>query len=310
MNRFINEADGSQTAFLDGNQPERLCEPLKEYIEGKGGRVITGIPVDEVITDDTGLIKHLIMRDGSKVTADHYVSAMPVDVFKRILPHAWSRNTFFKGLKNLKGVPVINLQIWFDGKIKSSKRGLCFSRSECLSVYADMSLNVEEYYNEKESMLSLVFAPADKSMGGERDWIKENDEEIVEETLKELRRLFPGELYEEETPGGVKVKKYAVVRTPRSVYAALPGMNAHRPTQATPIPNFTLAGDWTSQKYLGSMEGAVYAGKLAAEVVVEGRVGEGKWEREGMKPGGNRGETPIAFGGGQVGIGDDFIGHD
>ncbi|GMH63866.1 hypothetical protein TL16_g03820, partial [Triparma laevis f. inornata] len=310
MNRFINEADGSQTAFLDGNQPERLCEPLKEYIEGKGGRVITGIPVDEVITDDTGLIKHLIMRDGSKVTADHYVSAMPVDVFKRILPHAWSRNTFFKGLKNLKGVPVINLQIWFDGKIKSSKRGLCFSRSECLSVYADMSLNVEEYYNEKESMLSLVFAPADKSMGGQRDWIKENDEEIVEETLKELRRLFPGELYEKETPGGVKVKKYAVVRTPRSVYAALPGMNVHRPTQATPIPNFTLAGDWTSQKYLGSMEGAVYAGKLAAEVVVEGRVGEGKWEREGMKPGGNRGETPIAFGGGQVGIGDDFIGHD
>ena len=28
-----------------------------------------------------------------------------------------------------------------------------------------------------------------------------------------------------------------------------------------------MAGDWTSQKYLGSMEGAVFAGKLAAEVV-------------------------------------------
>jgi 15-cis-phytoene desaturase len=26
MNRFINEADGSQTAFLDGNPPERLCQ--------------------------------------------------------------------------------------------------------------------------------------------------------------------------------------------------------------------------------------------------------------------------------------------
>lgn len=28
MNRFINEADGSQTAFLDGNAPDRLCAPM------------------------------------------------------------------------------------------------------------------------------------------------------------------------------------------------------------------------------------------------------------------------------------------
>ena len=62
-----------------------------------------------------------------------------------------------------------------------------------------------------------------------------------------------------------KLLKFAVVRTPRSVYAAIPGRNKFRPGQRTPIPNFTLAGDWTSQKFLGSMEGAVLAGKLAAE---------------------------------------------
>jgi uncharacterized protein with NAD-binding domain and iron-sulfur cluster len=37
--------------------------------------------------------------------------------------------------------------------------------------------------------------------------------------------------------------------------------------QETPIENFVLAGDYTSQKYLGSMEGAIYSGKLAAEVI-------------------------------------------
>ena len=46
------------------------------------------------------------------------------------------------------------------------------------------------------------------------------------------------------------------MKTPRSVYAAIPGRNKYRPSQETPIPNFTLAGDWTSQKFLGSMEGA------------------------------------------------------
>ena len=57
------------------------------------------------------------------------------------------------------------------------------------------------------------------------------------------------------------------------MYAAVPGRNKYRPSQETPISNFTLAGDWTSQKFLGSMEGAILAGKLAAEVVADRSAG-------------------------------------
>jgi 15-cis-phytoene desaturase len=39
MNRFLNESNGLQMAFLDGNQPERLCEPLKQHILQGGGEV-------------------------------------------------------------------------------------------------------------------------------------------------------------------------------------------------------------------------------------------------------------------------------
>jgi len=102
-----------------------------------------------------------------------------------------------------------------------------------------------------------------------------------------------------------------VVKTPRSVYAAIPGRNKYRPSQTTPIPNFTLAGDWTSQKFLGSMEGAVLGGKLAAEVVANRALGKpdlpikkivldptAKYEPK--EPVGVRGTGPIAFGGGAV----------
>lgn len=40
------------------------------------------------------------------------------------------------------------------------------------------------------------------------------------------------------------------------------------PSQRTPIKNFFLAGDFTKQKYLASMEGAIFSGKLAAEQIV------------------------------------------
>merc|ERR1712151_1484530 len=100
--------------------------------------------------------------------------------------------------------------------------------------------------------------------------------------MGELARLFPTEIAEDprwqstqnrNLRGFAKLRKFAVVKTPRSVYAAIPGRNKYRPSQTTPIERFTLAGDWTSQKFLGSMEGAVLGGKLAAEVVANRALG-------------------------------------
>jgi 15-cis-phytoene desaturase len=51
------------------------------------------------------------------------------------------------------------------------------------------------------------------------------------------------------------------------VYKAKPGCQAHRPSQTTPIPNFFLTGDFTMQRYLASMEGAILSGKLTAEAI-------------------------------------------
>ena len=39
LNRFLQEKNGSQMAFLDGAPPERLCQPMVEHIESLGGEV-------------------------------------------------------------------------------------------------------------------------------------------------------------------------------------------------------------------------------------------------------------------------------
>jgi 15-cis-phytoene desaturase len=63
--------------------------------------------------------------------------------------------------------------------------------------------------------------------------------------------------------------KYHVVKTPRSVYKATPGRQQYRPSQETPIANFYLTGDYTMQRYLASMEGAVLSGKLTAQAIFQ-----------------------------------------
>lgn len=261
LNRFLQESDGSRMAFLDGNPPERLCEPIVSYITERGGEVQLNAPLREIRTHADGSVAALRIggirgEEGREVLADAYVSAMPVDPLKLLLPQAWRELPYFQKLDGLKGVPVINIHLWFDRKLTDIDH-LLFSRSDLLSVYADMSNTCREYADPERSMLELVFAPA-------KDWIGRPDAEILAATLAELRRLFPQHF---EGPDPARLRKSVVVKTPLSVYKTVPGCQQLRPDQVSPIPNFFLAGDYTLQRYLASMEGAVLSGKLCAQAI-------------------------------------------
>lgn len=48
-----------------------------------------------------------------------------------------------------------------------------------------------------------------------------------------------------------------------------PGLDQFRPDQQTPVPNFYLAGSYTAQDYIDSMEGATLSGRQAAYKILE-----------------------------------------
>jgi len=259
LNRFLQETNGSRIAFLDGSPTERLCEPLKEYIQARGGIIRTGVPVKRILVNDDNTVAGLLLKGNEVVSADAYINAMPVDALKKLTPDPWREMDYFQRIQKLRGVPVMNLHIWFDRKL-STVDNLIFSRSPLLSVYADMSEACNGYASKDTSMLELVLAPAGKYMS-------KSDDEILQATLKELERLFPQEIRADGSMA--KVSKFTLVRTPTSVYETLPGMEAARPTQKSPIHNFYCAGDFSLQKYLASMEGAILSGLLAARTLAD-----------------------------------------
>lgn len=261
LNRFLQERYGSKVAFLDGSPTERLCQPIVDYVTERGGEVHLDKPLKQILLNPDSTVGGYLIRGikGSEdtiVSADAYVSALPVDVMKVLMPEAWKGISVFQRMQDLEGVPVINIHLWFDRKMTDVDQ-LLFSRSDLLSVYADMSNTCREYADSDKSMLELVLAPA-------KDWIDKSDAEILDATMAELKRLFPHHLTGDSPATLLKSK---IVKTPRSVYTAAPGRQACRPEQVTPIANFFLAGSYTLQRYLGSMEGAVLSGKLAAQAL-------------------------------------------
>jgi 15-cis-phytoene desaturase len=259
LNKFLQQKDGSRIAYLDGAPPERLCQPIVDYVTERGGEVITSAPLQKIVLGADGQVEKLIIgslngANDQEVLADAYVSAMSVDAIKALMPEQWQAMPYFQQLNELEGVPVISVQIWFDRKLTDIDHTL-FSRSPILSVYSDMSNSCKEYADPDKSMLELVVAPA-------ADWIDKPNEDIIAATLAELAKLFPNHL-----PEPAQVLKTHVVKTPRSIYTAIPGREQFRPTQVTPIANFFLTGSYTAQIYFGSMEGAVLSGKLTAQAI-------------------------------------------
>jgi uncharacterized protein with NAD-binding domain and iron-sulfur cluster len=87
------------------------------------------------------------------------------------------------------------------------------------------------------------------------------DEEVVRACVEALRELWPG-------ARRAGILRATVVRIPNSIYREVPGSDALRPGQRTPVRNLALAGDYTRQDYMASMEGAVRSGHLAAEALL------------------------------------------
>merc|ERR1711871_26004 len=262
LNRFLKETEGSKMAFLDGAPPERLCKPMLERIQKNGGEIRMKNPLREIVTDMNGNVQHLKIADLERggtynLKADAYVSAMPVDILKKFIPKKWANKEEFSKLENLEGIPVINVHVWLDKKVCDVDQ-LMFSRSKLLSVYADMSNTCKEYMDKDKSMLELVFAD---HIEGTDKWIGRPDSDIVDATMDELRKLFPKQME------GANVLKSHVVKTPRSVYWSKKGMQEFRPAQKTSVDNFFLAGDFTMQRYLASMEGAILSGKQVADEI-------------------------------------------
>jgi zeta-carotene desaturase len=84
--------------------------------------------------------------------------------------------------------------------------------------------------------------------------------DVIALALRELAEFFPA-------ARAAKLEKAHVVKEIRATFSARPGLEAHRPTNRTEVPNLFLAGDWTKSGWPATMEGAVRSGYLAAQAV-------------------------------------------
>ena len=253
---FGTDYAATKFAFFRKNPGDSKIEPMRQYIQSKGGRIFVDAKLNRFELNSDESIQHAVLHDGHNIEADAYISALPVHNIKKIVPVQWLAHKYFRNLHEFVGSPVANCQLWFDRKITDTDN-LMFSQGTIFATFADVSITCPEEFQKNMgtanggSVMSLVLAPAHQLMNMP-------NEVITGLVMKDIHERFPKSRQ-------AKLLKSTIVKIPQSVYKAVPDVDQFRPDQISPIKNFFLAGDFTYQRYLASMEGAALSGKLVAE---------------------------------------------
>ncbi len=280
---FASKTEASKLNLLKGSPHRWLTGPILDYVTARGGQLhlrhrVTEIHYEEPAsgageTRVTGLT--LGTPEGHRrVEADAYLAACDVPGIQRMIPEPWRRHSLFDNIYKLEAVPVATVQLRYDGWVTElgdspqaqAARGdlsrpagldnLLYTADADFSCFADLALASPVDYRKEGlgSLLQCVLTPGDP-------WIPQKTEDIVAATDAQVRRLFP-------SAAGLTLVWSNVVKLAQSLYREAPGMEPYRPDQRTPVPNFFLAGSYTKQDYIDSMEGATMSGRLAAAAIL------------------------------------------
>ncbi|MBW4576965.1 MAG: 9,9'-di-cis-zeta-carotene desaturase [Aphanothece sp. CMT-3BRIN-NPC111] len=274
---FAAKTEASVLRMLEGSPGEFLHKPIVQYLEARGVKIHTRRRVREVKFTGEGeqtQVTGLVVAKGETeetIIADAYVCACDIPGIHRVLPQEWRKWPEFDNIYKLDAVPVATVQMRFDGWVTelhdTQERqqlnhaagidNLLYTPDADFSCFADLALtSPSDYYREGQgSLLQLVLTPGDP-------FIKESNEAIATHVLKQVHELFPSSRQ-------LNMTWSSVVKLAQSLYREAPGMDPYRPPQKTPVVNFFLAGSYTQQDYIDSMEGATLSGRQAAKAILD-----------------------------------------
>ncbi|XP_010550937.1 PREDICTED: zeta-carotene desaturase, chloroplastic/chromoplastic [Tarenaya hassleriana] len=275
---FATKTEASLLRMLKGSPDVYLSGPIRQYITDRGGRFHLRWGCREILYDRTAdgetYVTGLAMSKATNkkiLKADAYVAACDVPGIKRLLPSQWRESRFFNDIYELEGVPVITVQLRYNGWVTELQDiqlarqlkqavgldNLLYTPDADFSCFADLALtSPADYYIEGQgSLLQCVLTPGDPYMPLTND-------KIIEKVAKQVTELFP-------SSRSLEVVWSSVVKFGQSLYREAPGKDPFRPDQKTPIKNFFLAGSYTKQDYIDSMEGATLSGRQASAFICE-----------------------------------------
>jgi squalene-associated FAD-dependent desaturase len=230
-----------------------LYEGCRESIARRGSPVRLRCGVREIRLRD-GRFAGVVLEDGSEVSADACVVAVPHNVLLGLLPKEMGEpGGPLEGLRNIQTSPITGVHLWFDRAVMNEPF------LTLLDHTTQWVFNKTLLYGEtsgRDQYLQLVISAS-------YDLVARSRQEIIDLCRGELADVLPA-------TREAQLDKATVIKEVSATFSPQVGVDRWRPAQKTGVENLYLAGDWTRTGWPSTMEGAVRSGYLAAEALLAG----------------------------------------
>jgi len=247
-------------------------DPTIKYLESRGGSIRLRTIVEAIDFDDSASrrISGIILRSGERLMADHYISALQVDLLLKLLPlEITSGEAYWEQLNGIELTPIMGVHLWFDRLVECPPALAILDRSIEWIFNKTVNFDVpftapqsdaiedagaQQAVTEAGTYLSLVVSAS-------RSYTDMPASAIVETALRDVEACLPA--VREAT-----LLRSRVIRWPKATFSPAPGVDGLRPDQRSPISNMKVAGEWTQTGWPSTMESAARSGYRAAECVL------------------------------------------
>jgi squalene-associated FAD-dependent desaturase len=249
---FFSRRRDSAFVYSRVGLSELYCAGAKQLIERAGGSVVSHSIVEMLDLGAGGRVASVRLRDGRRIEASDFISAVPAPQLLRLLPENAVADPFFSRFTDLSSSPIICVHVWLDREVTDSPFiGFIGSTTQWLFNKRQIFAQRGEAH---PGYLSFVIS-------GARKLVDRSNQELLDIVVNDLHALIPASR-------AAKVVKSMVLKEKNATMA--PNLRSHelRPTAKTPIANFFLAGDWIQTGLPATIESAVISGRAAAAAVL------------------------------------------
>ncbi len=260
---------------------------LTEWLTARGTTIRLQASVEkiEVESDHVSAVR---LSTGETVRGDEFIVALPFFRVRSVLPESLAAHRDLAGIEQLESAPISSVHLWFDRPITELPHAVLVDRL-CQWMFNRTVLGTTA--SGARATTGGESAETSVAMGGfyyqivisaSRELAGQSREAILTQVLAELITIWP------ETARATLLHSRQVTEH-RAVFSPVPGVDALRPLQQSPIGNLQFVGDWTQTGWPATMEGAVRSGYLAAaniltrlgqpQVVVTPDLPVGVWSR-------------------------------
>ncbi len=236
----------SRVGAFNGGMTEVMADPLSNFIKKQGAEVKKNIQVLKIIND--GRRVEGVKTDKNEFRSENIILATSLNEAKTLLKVSGCEK-LFSSMITLRTMPSVTFQIDLKEPAMEKDR-TTFSPGTVLSSYAEQSRTT---FKSSKGRVSIILATPHR-------YINEPAESILTAVLKDAKRL-------KINISKKNVLDYRKVTWAHDFYTYERGSEDLRPSQETDLKGLMLVGDYTKQKYLSTMEGAVYSGILAATLI-------------------------------------------